>query len=149
MNIGIDYVGVTTPFYCHDGKGNILLHKRSAACRDEQGRWDPGSGKLEHGLTLEENALKEVYEEYGCKGEIQEQLPVHDIFREHDGVKTHWVAVSFIIKVNPDEVINGEPHKIDELGWFRIDALPEPLHTGFSHSLNKYREIIEKYLRVE
>lgn len=149
MKIGIDFVGVTTPFYCHDGKGNLLLHKRSAACRDEQGRWDPGSGKLEPDLTLEENVLKEVQEEYGCAGEIQERLPVHDIFREQEGVRTHWVAAPFIVKVNPDQVINGEPHKIDELGWFRLDSLPEPLHEGFSYSLNKFRGIIEKYLNVQ
>lgn len=39
--------------------------------------WDPGSGQLELGLTLEENVLKECKEEYGCKGIIQEQLPAH------------------------------------------------------------------------
>ena len=87
MNIGIDYVGVTTPFYCNDGKGNFLLHKRSKNTRDEHGRWDPGSGKLDFGLEFEENVLKEVFEEYGCKGEIQEQLPAHTILREWDGKK--------------------------------------------------------------
>jgi hypothetical protein len=67
MNPGIDYVGITTVFFCHDGKGNFLFHKRSNKCRDEHGRWDLGSGKLEHGrwdlgsgklehgLTLREN----------------------------------------------------------------------------------------------
>jgi 8-oxo-dGTP pyrophosphatase MutT (NUDIX family) len=70
MNIGVDFIGITTPFYCHDGNGNILMHKRSSNCRDEQGRWDAGSGKLEQSLSLEENVLQEVLEEYGCKGEI-------------------------------------------------------------------------------
>ena len=55
MKPGIDYIGVSTPFYCHDGQGNFLFHKRSQKCRDEQGRWDTGSGKLEFGLTVEEN----------------------------------------------------------------------------------------------
>ena len=53
MKPGIDYIGVSTPFYCHDGQGNFLFHKRSQKCRDEQGRWDTGSGKLEFGLTVE------------------------------------------------------------------------------------------------
>ncbi len=145
MNIGIDYIGITTPFYCHDGKGNILMHKRSNQCRDEKGRWDAGSGKLEHNLSLEENVLQEVFEEYGCKGKIEEQLPAHDIFREQDGINTHWIAVPFIIKVDPVEVKNGEPHKIDEIGWFTLNSLPEPLHTGFSYTLKKYREIFRKY----
>lgn len=149
MKIGFDYVGVTTPFYCHDGKGNLLMHKRSVQCRDEHGRWDTGSGKLELDLSMEENVLKEVFEEYGCHGEIQDQLPAHDIFREQNGVKTHWIAVPFFIKVDPKEVKNGEPHKIDEISWFTLDNLPEPLHTGFAHTLSLYKSFFDKYLRKD
>lgn len=145
MQIGIDYIGITTPFYCNDGNGNFLLHRRSVNTRDEHGRWDPGSGKLDFGVNPEENVLREIMEEYGCKGEIQEQLPVHSIFREWDGKPTHWIAIPFFVKVDPKEVRNNEPHKIDELGWFRLDALPEPLHTGFQFTLNKFRDHFEKY----
>ena len=145
MKPGIDYVGVSTPFYCNDGKGNFLFHKRSKNCRDEQGRWDPGSGQLEFGITLEENVLKEVAEEYGCTGIIQERLPAHDIFREHNGIKTHWVAIPFFIQVSPEEVKNNEPEKIDEIGWFTLDNLPEPLHTGFQFTLTKFPEFFKKW----
>ena len=147
MKIGFDYVGVTTPFYCHDGNGNLLMHKRTKECRDEHGRWDTGSGKLEFNLSLEENVLQEVFEEYGCKGKTEEQLPAHDIFREHNGVKTHWIAVPFFVKVNPSEVRNGEPHKIEEINWFKIDNLPAPLHTGFAYTFNRYKSFFEKYLQ--
>ena len=145
MKIGIDYIGVTTPFYCHDGKGNFLLHKRSKNCRDEHGRWDPGSGKLDFGVSLEENVLREIMEEYGCGGEIPEQLPSHDIFREQNGKKTHWLAVPFFVKVNPSEVKNNEPEKIVELGWFRLDTLPEPLHSGFAYTYKTYKGFFDKY----
>ncbi len=145
MEIGKHFVGITTPFYCNDEKGNFLLHKRSKNCRDENGNWDPGSGKLDFGVSLEENVLREVAEEYGCKGEIQGRLPAHDIFREHNGVKTHWVAIPFFVKVHPSEVINNEPEKIDEIGWFTLDKLPQPLHTGFQFTLSKFRNIFEKY----
>ena len=149
MEIGIDYVGITTPFYCHDGNGRLLMHKRSAQCRDEHHRWDSGSGKLETTLSLQQNVLQEILEEYGCTGEIQEQLPAHDIFREQDGVKTHWVAIPFIVKVNPDEVKNGEPHKIEEIGWFDIEHLPKPLHTGFAHTFKIYRSYFDTYLKKQ
>ncbi|MDP3995362.1 MAG: NUDIX domain-containing protein [bacterium] len=145
MKIGIDYTGITTPFYCNDGAGNFLFHKRSANCRDEQGNWDPGSGKLDFGTSLEENVLREIMEEYGCSGKIQERLLAHDIFREHEGVKTHWIAVSFFVEVNPKEARINEPHKMDEIGWFRLDALPDPLHTGFRHTLATFRDHFEKY----
>lgn len=145
--IGFDYIGVTTAFYCHDGKGNILMHKRSKECRDEHGRWDSGCGKLEFGVSLEENVLKEIQEEYGCKGVIDEQVPAHDFFREENGKTVHWLVVPFVVKVNPEEVINGEPHKIEELGWFSIKNLPEPLHTGFAYTFNRYKDIFGKYFK--
>ena len=95
--------------------------------------------------TPEENVLREVTEEYGCKGEIQEQLPLHSIFREWDGKKTHWLAIPFFVKVNPKEVKNNEPEKIDEIGWFSLDSLPKPLHTGFNFTFTNYRKYFEKY----
>ncbi len=145
MQIGKDFIGITTPFYCNDGKGNFLLHKRSKNCRDENGNWDPGSGKLDFGISLEENVLREIAEEYGCKGEIQERLPAHDIFREYNGVKTHWVAIPFFVKVNPQEVRNNEPEKIDDMDWFKLGELPQPLHTGFQFTFSKFRNTFEKY----
>ncbi|OGB78549.1 hypothetical protein A2296_02025, partial [candidate division CPR3 bacterium RIFOXYB2_FULL_35_8] len=108
---GIDYIGITTPFYCNDGKGNFLLHRRSKNCRDEQRRWDLGSGQLEFGLTPEQNVLKEVFEEYGCSGTIQSQLPPHSIFRKHQGVDTHWLAIPFFVQVDPQKVKISEPTK--------------------------------------
>lgn len=145
MKDGIDFVGITTPFYCHDGKGNFLLHKRSENCRDEQGKWDPGSGQLDFGLSAQENVLKEVFEEYGCVCEIQEELLAHDIFREFDGIKTHWVAIPFFVLVDPNEVRINEPDKIDEIGWFTLDNLPEPLHSGFRFSFEKFKNHFDKY----
>ncbi len=145
---GIDYVGICTPFYCNDGNGLFLLHKRSKNCRDEQGMWDTGSGQLEHGLTPEENVLKEVLEEYGCIGEIQEAIPANSVFREMNGKKTHWLQIPFFVKVHPADVKNNEPDKIEELSWFRLDQLPEPLHTGFRHTMTTYAFYFEKHRRA-
>jgi 8-oxo-dGTP diphosphatase len=145
MKIGLDFVGITTPFYCHDGMGNFVLHKRSIQCRDEWGKWDPGSGKLDFGVSLEDNVLREVMEEYCVAGNLDERLPAHDIFRIQDGIKTHWIAIPFIVKVEREKVKIGEPNKAEELGWFRLDNLPQPLHSGFEHTLTKYRNYFEKY----
>jgi 8-oxo-dGTP diphosphatase len=149
MKIGFDYIGITTPFYCTDGKGRILMHKRSTNCRDEHGRWDPGSGKLEQSLSLEQNALQEVKEEYGCDGKVIGTLPAHDIFREQNGVTTHWVAVPFFVLIDePEKAKIGEPDKMGEIGWFTLDSLPEPIHTGFAHTLSLYRKEFEKILKT-
>lgn len=140
MKVGEDYIGITTTFYCNDGKGNFLFMKRSKKCRDEQGKWEPGGGKLEFGLTPEENVLKEVREEYGCKGKIQKSIPPHTIFRTNNGKKTHWIAFPFFIKVKKSEVKIGDPIEIDEIGWFRLNKLPKPLHSGFSWTFNHYKK---------
>jgi len=132
MKAGVDYVGVSTSFYCHDGKGNILFHKRSKNCRDEIGVWDCGGGQLEYGLSLEENVLKEVKEEYGCEGKIEKQLPAITLFRKNkEGQKTHWIVIPFIILVDKREVKNNDPEKIETVEWHTINDLPHPLHPGF------------------
>lgn len=147
MTVGIDYTGVSTPFYCTDGDGKFLLHKRSKNCRDEQGNWDTGSGRLRFGQNVEESVLREVREEYGCEGRILEQLPAHSIHRMNEGKQTHWLVVPFFIRVDPNEVKNNEPEKIDEIGWFTFDAFPQPLHTGFQQTLKKYRDVFQKYVK--
>src|SRR3990172_2287352 len=143
MKVGIDYTGITTPFYCNDGKGNYLLHKRSKYCRDEQGKWDPGGGRLAFGYSPERNVLKEVKEEYGCIGKIQKQIPPHSIIRKLNGKRTHWLAIPFFILVKPKEVKINEPRMIEEIGWFKLSNFPEPLHPGFKHTLKKYRKYFE------
>ncbi len=124
------------------------MHKRTKECSDEPERWETGSGKLEFNLSLEENVLQEILEEYCCQGEIEERLPAHDIFRDQDGVRTHWIAIPFFVKVDPKQVKIGEPHKMSEIGWFPIDKLPQPLHTGFIYTFNKFGDLFKKYLSV-
>ncbi len=61
---GVDFIGITCVFYCHDGKGKLLLHKRSKNCRDEVGRWHVGGGSMEFGEDFEETVKREIKEEY-------------------------------------------------------------------------------------
>lgn len=142
---GIDYIGITTPFYCNDGEGNFVLHKRSENARDEQGTWDFGAGQLEFGEEIEYSMLRELFEEYGVKGEIQEQVPAHTILRVHDGKQTHWVAIPFFVKVDTSKVKIMEPEKHSEIGVFSLDQLPLPLHSGVQHSMEKYKLYFDRY----
>jgi len=145
MKPGFDYIGVCVNFYCHDGSGNFVLHKRSQNCRDEQGTWDFGGGQLEFGETLEQGVLREIQEEYGCAAEIDEQLPPLSVLREHNGKPTHWVSVDFIARVKPNEVVLGEPESMDEIGWFRLAELPTPMHSMSGKRVTLHHEIFEKY----
>ena len=145
---GIDYIGITTPFYCHDGQGQLLLAQRSTGARDEYGSWDPGSGKLEFGSTVEENILREVKEEYGCDGTIQKMLPAHSILRTMDGKQTHWLAIPAFVLVDRAQVRLMEPAKFTQLGWFTLDNLPQPLHQGFAASLERFKAVFTAMLSV-
>ncbi|MCX6732812.1 MAG: NUDIX domain-containing protein [Candidatus Roizmanbacteria bacterium] len=149
MKTGIDVIGVSTSFYCHDANGRWLLHKRSNNCRDEKGAWDSGGGKLEFGLTLEENVLKEIREEYNCNAIIQRQLPAITLLRKSsEGALTHWIIIPFILEISPLEIQKvqiGDVEKMSEYGWFTFENLPHPLHTGFQKTTKLYRPIFQEY----
>lgn len=142
MKKGEDYTGVTVSYICHDGEGNFLFNKRGINCRDEQGRWDCGSGGLEFGDTVLNTLKKEIMEEYCTDVLDNEFLGYRDVHRENKGVPTHWVSLDFKVLVDKSKVKNGEPHKLDEIGWFRLDRLPSPTHSQFPEFLRKYRDKI-------
>jgi 8-oxo-dGTP diphosphatase len=139
---GEDYTGVTVCYLCHDGRGNYILNKRSNQARDEHGRWDAGGGGLEFNDTVENTLRKEIKEEY-CTDVISYQfLGFRDVHRVNNGRPTHWIALDFKVLVDQEKVKNGEPHKFDEIGWFKLGEFPQPLHSQFPFFLEKYKEII-------
>ena len=60
----------------------------------------------------------------------------------HDGKKTHWIALDFKVLVEASMVKNGEPHKFDEIGWFKMPEFPAPLHSQFPNFLALYKDRI-------
>ena len=141
MRRGVDYIGVSVNFVIHDGKGNVLLQKRSKNCRDEQGRWDVGGGSMEFGETLEEAVRREVKEELRAKALQIDFLKAYAVVRDNKGTKTHWVAFMHAVRVDPKQVTIGEPHKIDEIGWFNSKNLPSPLHSQFDKTFGTALEL--------
>lgn len=132
---GIDYIGLSCSFVVHDGKGNILLQKRSQQCRDEQGTWDIGGGAVEFGEDLKDAVAREVKEELTTTPFNIQFLTIYDAHRSlADGTPTHWVAVIWSVQVDPLSISIGEPDKIDELNWFTSATLPAPLHSQFYKS---------------
>ncbi len=47
--------------------------------------------------------------------------------------------------MKPDETKNNEPDKINEIRWFRLDNLPQPLHSGFEFTFINFQKYFEKY----
>ena len=139
---GVDYIGVCCVFYCHDGNGNLLMAKRSAKCRDEQGKWDVGGGSMEFGETFEDTVRREIREEYGVEPERLQQVPeaTASVVRDNNGTKTHWIAFRFVAKVPREDVKIGEPESMDEIGWFPFDQLPDNLHPALLPGFLMVRE---------
>ena len=128
---GIDHIGVSVVFIIHDGKGRIMLHKRGAGARDENGMWDIGGGANEFGESIDDAVVREIKEEFCVEPIEVEFIHAFDAHRQHNGTSTHWIALLHAVKVDPSKVSIGEPEKIDEIGWFTKETLPSPLHSQF------------------
>jgi ADP-ribose pyrophosphatase YjhB (NUDIX family) len=141
---GVDHIGVSAVCLVHDGHGKILLMKRGPKARDEQGRWDACSGAIEFGESIDEAIQREISEELCAKTKEINFISVYDAHRVHDGNKTHWIARVYSVQVDPTTVKIGEPHKISEIGWFRLDNLPTPLHSQLPKAITiaKKRNIL-------
>lgn len=141
---GVDFIGVGVVFICHDGKGKILLHKRSNKCRDEHGTWDCGGGAVEFGEDLEKAVKREVKEEYGVEPIAIEFLNHKNVVRRNGETQTHWLAMRFSVLVDPSGVINGDPEKIDDIGWFELENFPKPMHSVFGQETELVRKILNQ-----
>lgn len=137
---GFTHTGVSIIFFCQDNTGRVLLHKRSKNCRDEHGKWDCGGGGLKFAEKVEDGLKREIKEEFGAIPKSFEFLGFRDVHREHEGKKTHWITLDFKVLLDPSEVKNNEPHKIEEIGWFSLQDFPSPLHSQFPAFLEQYSE---------
>lgn len=143
---GVDFTGVTCVFFCHDGKGNVLLQKRSQNCRDEQGRWDCGGGSLEFGEGSFESAVRrEVQEELGVDPLDVRFATVTNVVRDNNGTPTHWIAILHTVLIPRGQERIGEPDKIDDLQWFSVDALPDDRHSCFDRHFNLVKDVLSEH----
>lgn len=142
---GVDYVGVCVVYFCHDGKDQFVMAKRNSNTRDEHGRWDIGGGGVEFGDTIDQTVRKEILEEYCTDVLDYEFLGHRDVHRLHDGKPTHWITLDFKVHVDRDKVKNGEPHKFDEVAWFKFNQLPENIHSQLPNFLELYRTKLETF----
>lgn len=146
---GIDCIGVTIVYFCHDGKGNVVFMKRGQSARDEQGTWDCGGGALEVFDTVEVTLRREIQEEYRADVIKYDFLGYRDVHRVlPTGQKTHWLALDFIVQVDPKQVQIGEPHKFDAISWHRLDNLPAPLHSQLQVCFENYKDKLPALLKA-
>lgn len=136
---------VCVVFFCHDGRGEFLMQKRSAKTRDERDTWDIGGGGVRFGEKVIDALKKEIEEEYCTKALGYDFLGYRDVHRVNDGQPTHWIALDYKVRVDRAMVKNGEPHKFSEIGWFTFSNLPSPLHSTVPTIFTLYRDTLERF----
>jgi len=143
MKRGIDYTGVNVAFYIHDGEGNYLFHRRAMGSRDAHGTWSCGAGGVHFNEPILDALNREIEEEFNTKSLETEFLGWGEAFREHEGKSMHWIVFRYRILVDREKVVNNEPEKHEELGWFKIDNLPEPLHPIVALEVEEYKDLLK------
>lgn len=118
-------------------EGKILLLKRSGTGWMD-GHWGLPGGKVDHGESIKQAAIREAKEEVGIditKQDLQLALLGHNL---SDG--NYWMHAIFIVNKYEGTITNAEPHMHSELGWFDIGMLPEPTIATTVGYLNNYKK---------
>lgn len=97
----------------------------------------PG-GKVEHGESFLQAAIREAREETGVDLSPQNLKHVFTLHRQDEG--NAWVDVIFEAQDWQGELVNSEPHKHSLLDWFDLEALPDNLIPVTRFYLQKIKE---------
>lgn len=102
----------------------ILMNYRSSSVKNPH-TWGFWGGKVEDNEKILEALSRELREEMGFIPEYIKVIPI-DVFRTKDDKFRYF---SFVVFVEEEFLpsINGES---GGFGWFNIDHLPKPLHSG-------------------
>ncbi len=93
-------------------------------------------------VSTDDHGVAAVAAKYGCEVLDLKLVGPYSLVRENNNKPTHWVLVAFAAHIDPRQVRINEPEKIDEIGWFELDNLPSPLHSGVKYYLPNVKEYI-------
>ncbi|NTE86551.1 NUDIX hydrolase [Agrobacterium rubi] len=122
MKPGIDFPGVGSGLVI-ERDGKVLLYKRVKP--PEAGHWNIVGGKVDHMETAATAAKREAEEETGLTIGGVRFLCISEQIIPADG--QHWLSIIYIADDIKGEPSLTEPDKLSDMGWFDMDALPQPL----------------------
>lgn len=113
--------------------GKLLVLKRDELMRENPGKWEFASGRIENGEEPEEAALRELEEETGLEGEVSEAASTFEV--EIDGES--YVVHPVLVDVEPTRPELSFEHT--DFRWASRDELEE-LETvkGFQNNLEPF-----------
>jgi 8-oxo-dGTP diphosphatase len=122
---GKDYIGVGVGAIVLNAKGEVFLAQRGNLAGNERGTWEFPGGSVDYGERLMDAVRREFLEEYGMVIEVGELLAVDDHILSEEG--QHWISPTYLAKHISGTPEIKEADKCSAIGWFKLDALPEPL----------------------
>jgi 8-oxo-dGTP diphosphatase len=134
---GKDFIGVGVGAMIFRA-GRVFLAQRGEQAKNERGCWEFPGGQVQFGETLADALRREIYEEYGIEISLVEQLGAQDHLIPAEG--QHWVSVTFIAVIAAGEPQILETKKCAAIGWFALDALPQPLSLVSVADVQMYTE---------
>lgn len=144
MRAGKDYIGVGVGAIVVNDAGEVFLSQRGPKAKNERGTWEFPGGSVEYGERLKESVQREFYEEYGMVIEVGALLAVDDHILPEEG--QHWVSPTYIARHVSGTPEIKEPGKCSAIGWFSLDALPQPLSLITQYNVRDYTA---KYPRAD
>ena len=107
----------------------VLLIKRKGV--HGQGTWSTPGGHLEYGESPEACAARETMEETGVGITNVRALGFTNDLFEESGLHyiTLWMAGAYA----SGQATVAAPYEASEVGWFALDALPQPLFLPLRH----------------
>ncbi|MDR7027789.1 NUDIX domain-containing protein [Rhizobium rosettiformans] len=119
---GLDFPGLGVGLaILRDGK--LLLCRRIKA--PEAGYWNIVGGKVDHMEPAESAARREAEEETGLTIGAIRYVGITEQLIEAD--RQHWISLLYVSDDTTGEPQLTEPDKLSDIGWFDLDALPQPL----------------------
>lgn len=109
--------------YILNSKNELLLLKRIGSYGP--GTWCPPGGHLEFGESFAEGGKRETKEETGLiVDDIRVVSVTNDIYKKE---QEHYITIALSAKLKSGKAKIMEPDKCTDIGWFKLNKLPENL----------------------
>lgn len=113
----------------------LLVQEAQEKC---YGQWNFPAGHLDDGETIFEGAIREVFEETGCKVKLTKMLPIISS-KERDIVR-----ITFLTEIL-EENIHFDPSEILDAKWIEM----EDIKTKYKDALRGPKMMLEMIRQVE
>ncbi len=116
--------------------GKILLSRR-ANTGYKDGMYSLPAGHFDGSETAEEVVVREAKEEIGITVKTEDLEFIHVLHRVADEGGYERIDFFFACSKWQGEITNMEPHKCDDLSWFKPDELPDAVVPEVKQMLEK------------